>query len=226
MTEDFRLGAIETAVQGRYWVREGVLASAPVLVGFHGYGEDAETLLREINLTPGATAWKLVSVQALHPFYNTRTGEVVASWMTKLDREAAIRNNLRYVAAVLDQEVRSSGPSTHPPIVYVGFSQGTAMAYRAAAGAGRRCAGVVALGGDVPPELADGGLSELPVALIGRGSRDEWYSEEKLEQDLAVLKAQGVECRPARYEGGHQWTDGFRSIFGRFLEGLSSGNGD
>jgi len=214
-----RLESIEALVRGHYWVREGLAgATAPVLVGFHGYGEDAQTLLREIDLIPGVTAWKRIAIQGLHPFYNNRTGEVVASWMTRLDRDAAIGNNIRYVAQVLDRELGSGDQQS--PLVYAGFSQGTAMAYRAAAGVGRPCRAVVSLGGDVPPELADGQLSGLPVVLIGRGSRDKWYSEEKLLQDLESLKSQGVDPRPVRFDGGHEWTDGFRSTVGRFLEGL------
>jgi len=214
-----RLESVETLVQGRYWVREGLAGSAaPVLVGFHGYGEDAETLLREINLIPGVTAWRRIAIQGLHPFYRHRTGEVVASWMTKLDREAAIRHNVGYVAQVLDRELGEG--ECQVPLVYTGFSQGTAMAYRAAAGVGRACQAVVALGGDVPPDLADGDSSNLPVALLGRGSRDTWYSEEKLLRDLEVLRTQGVDSRPVRFDGGHEWTDGFRATVGRFLEAL------
>lgn len=217
--ESPRLESIEARVQGLYWVRDGLEGDkAPVLVGFHGYGETAETLLREINLIPGVTAWTRIAIQALHPFYKTRTGDVVASWMTRLDREAAIRNNVRYVGRILDRELGTE--TSRGPLVYTGFSQGTAMAYRAAAGVGRPCRAVIALGGDVPPELGDGGLSALPVALAGRGSRDEWYSEDKLTRDLEVLKAQGVESRAVRFDGGHEWTDGFRATVGRFLDGL------
>ena len=172
MTSSPRLDFVETVVQGRYWVREGSGSSPPVLVGFHGYGEDAEVLLREINLIPGLTPWKLIAIQGLHPFYKIRTGEVVATWMTRLDREAAIRNNIRYVAQVLDRELGSE--ETKSPLVYTGFSQGTAMAYRAAAGVERPCSAVVSLGGDIPPELQAGQLSKIPIVVLGRGSRDEW----------------------------------------------------
>ena len=214
-----RQGSVEAVVQGRYWVEEGLDGeTAPVLVGFHGYGEDAETLLREITLIPGVTAWKRIAIQGLHPFYNRRTGGVVASWMTRLGRAAAIRHNIGYVGKVLDQELGEGG--SRSPLVYLGFSQGTAMAYRAAAGVGRPCEAVVALGGDVPPELGEGALAQLPVALLGRGSRDDWYTEDELLADLEVLKAQGVDARALRFAGGHEWTDGFRSMVGSFLDGL------
>jgi len=227
MVDTTRLESVEATVQGRYWVRDAAGAEeVPALVGFHGYGEDAEALLREVNLIPGVTDWKLIAIQALHPFYKSRTGEVVASWMTRLDRDAAIQHNVDYVTAVLERELGSSDPTRSTPLVFVGFSQGTAMAYRAAAGTGRKCHGVMALGGDVPPELRETGLSDLPVALLGRGSRDEWYSEEKLELDIQALKSQGVDCRPVRFDGGHQWTDGFRSMAGRFLGGLRPDSAD
>ena len=220
-----RLESIAARVQGRYWVSEGLTGDlAPVLVGFHGYGEDAETLLREIDLIPGVMAWKRIAIQGLHPFYNTRTGDVVASWMTRLDRDAAIRHNIDYVTQVLAREVRAG--DSRAPLVYTGFSQGTAMAYRMAAGVDRPCRAVIALGGDVPPELADGALSALPMALVGRGSRDQWYSEEKLTLDLEILESQGVDSRPVRFDGGHEWTDGFRAIVGRFLEGLQPQSAD
>jgi predicted esterase len=219
--ESARLERVETPVQGRYWVREGLAGlQAPVLVGFHGYGEDAEAFLREVNLVPGVTAWKRIAIQGLHPFYRIRTGEVVASWMTSLDREAAIRHNIQYVEKALDRELGAE--KFGPPLIFMGFSQGTAMAYRAAAGVKRPCQAVVALAGDVPAELASGTLSGLPVALVGRGSRDEWYSEEKLARDLEVLSAQGVDARAVRFEGGHEWTDGFRATLGRFLQSFQT----
>ena len=37
------------------------------------------------------------SIQGLHRFYQRRTNEVIASWMTRQDRELAIADNLAYV---------------------------------------------------------------------------------------------------------------------------------
>ena len=208
---------IETTVHGRYLVRSAKTSSNDaVLVGFHGYGEVADTHLAELEGIPGISAWKVIAVQALHPFYKNSTGEVVASWMTRLDREAAIEDNIRYVANVLQRETTEQAGSSL--LVFAGFSQGTAMAYRAAAGAGFRCHGVVALGGDFPPEVAAKDLQKFPPVLIGRGDRDEWYTEEKLAHDLESLSAKGIPAQATRFEGGHEWTDEFRSAVGAFLD--------
>src|SRR5688572_17942402 len=96
---------IEARVHGRYIVRRPDMPPPwPMIVGFHGYGEDASTHLDELMRIPGTSAWLLVSVQGLHRFYTRQEG-VVASWMTRQDRELAIGDNVDYVGRVL-AEVR------------------------------------------------------------------------------------------------------------------------
>lgn len=206
---------IAAQVHGRYLIEAPAEPrGCPLVVGFHGYGENAERHLEELRRLPGASRWVLCAVQALHPFYN-RTGEVIASWMTRLQRERAISDNLRYVASVV-AEVKRELPVSER-LVYLGFSQGAAMAYRAAAGSGHACNGVVVLGGDVPPELEDG-LGNLPPVLLGRGSSEEWYDGAKMEHDVGLLRGKGVDVRPFVFEGGHEWTNEFRAEAGRFLD--------
>src|SRR5437867_6992748 len=121
---------IPARTHGRYLVvPPAVSQSAPVLVGFHGYAETAETHLARLRAIPGAERWLVVAIQGLHRFYQRRTNEVVASWMTRQDRELAIADNLAYVASVVD-EVGCTWP-VRPRIVLAGFSQGVAMAFRA-----------------------------------------------------------------------------------------------
>jgi predicted esterase len=202
--------AIAAAVHGHYWVRPAAGgAPAPWLVGFHGYGENAESLLAAADQIPGAASWHLASVQALHPFY-TRRGDVVAGWMTRFDRELAIADNTAYAAKAVEAlrgELATSGAP-----VFAGFSQGVAMAYRAAAAV--PCRGLVALAGDVPPEVD---VRRLPPVLIGRGLGDTWYDEAKMSADLERLEAAGVSVETCVFEGGHEWTADFRRAVARFL---------
>src|SRR5262245_55008150 len=168
---------------GRYLI-EDRRERLPLLVGFHGYGENAEIHFDQLRRLPGADRFRAVAVQALHRFYNAKAGSVVGSWMTRLDREQAIADNLAYVARVLDAVERDFGP--FPGLVYVGFSQGAAMAYRSAARVPRPSRGLVALGGDVPPDVADDPTAALPPVFIGRGTEDTWYTEAKFARDLDV----------------------------------------
>lgn len=207
---------IAALVHGRYLVEAPADPEGrPLLVGFHGYGESADRHLEELRRIPGASRWVLCAVQALHPFYN-RSGEVIASWMTRLQRERAILDNLLYVTSVV-AEVKRELPASGS-LAYLGFSQGAAMAYRAAAGSGHNCRGVIVLGGDVPPELEERDLGSFPPVLLGRGSSEEWYDAAKMEHDVGLLRRKGVDVRPFIFQGGHEWTDDFRAEAGRFLE--------
>ncbi|HYX22557.1 MAG TPA: phospholipase [Thermoanaerobaculia bacterium] len=207
---------IAALVHGRYLLEAPAdPEGCPLVVGFHGYGENADLHLEQLRRLPGATRWVLCAVQALHPFYN-RAGEVIASWMTREQREHAIQDNLGYVAGVV-AEVKRELPVSER-LAYLGFSQGAAMAYRAAAGSGHACQGVVVLGGDLPPELAPRDLSHFPPVLLGRGSSEEWYDAAKMEHDVELLRRKGVDIRPCVFQGGHEWTNEFRAEASRFLE--------
>jgi predicted esterase len=159
---------------------------------------------------PNASEWLLVAVQALHPFY-TKNERVVASWMTRQDRELAIADNVRYVAGVVEAVSHEFGLKASP-IVFAGFSQGVAMAYRAAATI--PAAGVIVLAGDVPPDVTQ----PLPDVLIGRGSGDDWYTDEKAAADVARLQRLARNVETCVFEGGHEWTDAFAAAAGAFLE--------
>jgi predicted esterase len=206
MGDDLQVRSVGTVVHGRYLLRPAPGVPVGALIGFHGYGESAKAHLEAMLEIAGVERWLVASIQALHPFY-TRTGQVVASWMTKLDREQAIADNIAYVGAAVGEILAESGSGG--PLVYAGFSQGVAMAYRAAAGAGHSCDALIALAGDVPPELAERELAGFPRVLIGRGKSDGWYSEEKLTADVELLRAKGVDVEFERFDGGHEWAPRF-----------------
>ncbi len=201
-----QITTIETSVHGRF-LHEARGGDA-LLLGFHGYGEDAQAHFEQLQQIPGIEQWSVVAVQALHPFY-TRSGAVVASWMTSLDRELAIADNIDYVRRVLGLLPR---PRT---LVFAGFSQGAAMAARAAAYAGP-CAGLILLGGDMPPEIQSDEGVVLPPVLLGRGTRDEWYTDEKFRKDLSFLESKTRVTRCV-FAGGHEWSGDFRAAAGEFL---------
>lgn len=199
-----------------------------VIFGFHGYAQAAEDMLAELEQVPGADRWVCASIQALHPFYTRGHSKVVASWMTRQDRDLAIADNIAYVTSVMSQ-IRQDLPEGHRAIA-IGFSQGTAMAYRAALHSDEPVDAVVALAGDIPPDLkhtiSQGQDSKTdlqvrrgrwPRVLIGVGDREEWYTGPALDADLSFLTEQGIRHSVERFTGGHEWTDEFRSAIGRML---------
>jgi predicted esterase len=187
-----------------------------LLVGFHGYGESAAAMMEEVRRIRGDRPWLAVSVQALNRFYNRSNNTIVASWMTREDRELAIADNIRYVTAVV-ADVRTSQPA-NDQLVYVGFSQGTAMAYRAAA-FGPRAAGLIVLAGDVPPDVALHAAS-LPSVLMGRGTADQWYTDEMASADRKVLERAGSRYESFEFEAGHVWDSAFVARASAWLDSL------
>ncbi len=199
-----RLRIVAATVHGRFLVRvTRAVASQGWLVGFHGYAQNAEDFLELLNRVPHAEDWLVVSVQALHPFYN-RTNDVVANWMTRQDREHAIADNIAYVDAVLADLEREFGPPR--ALVHAGFSQGVAMAYRAALECRAPADAVFAVAGDVPPELKSGGSRRWPVVRIAVGTRETYYTPELLNRDLEFLRSNGADAEARVFEGGHEWS--------------------
>src|SRR5947207_4557831 len=132
---------IEARTHGRFLVEWG--PPERLLVGFHGYGENADESLAQMLRIPGAGDWTVVAVQALHRFYRGRgSGIIAASWMTSQDRERAIRDNIDYVRSIV-----AEFPAPRR-LVFLGFSQGVAMAYRAAS-IHPNTSAIIALAGEV-----------------------------------------------------------------------------
>ncbi len=208
--------SLETTIHGRYLaIPPATSEPAPLLVGFHGYAENAEAQLERLRAIPGGESWVRVSIQALHRFYQSRTNAVVASWMTRQDRDAAIADNIGYVAACI--EAVTAEWRMAPTVVFAGFSQGVGMAFRAAAHASGAGAGVIAVGGDIPPELEPVALKRLTAALIVRGVSDALYPTEKFAQDQRRLRECSVNVRAVQIDGGHEWSGGVSEAAAEFL---------
>ena len=216
--------SVETSTHGVALIKDAADSSSPVrlLVGFHGYAQSAEDMLAELELVPGSERWTLVSVQGLHRFYARGHGRVVASWMTRQDREQAIADNIGYVNRVVTQALRDGGAvSDGAPVVFLGFSQGVAMAYRAAVMGDRPARGVIAIGGDVPPDVKVAPADRFPSILIAAGESDDWYTAAKVEADEAFLRAHGARHEIFRYRGGHEWTAELRDRIRQALDALA-----
>jgi predicted esterase len=208
-----------TRVHGRYFVRPSASTPAHWLIGFHGQGQTAEAFLADLERIPRGPDWLVASIQGLNRHYAGRTQAIVASWMTSQDRELAIADNLAWVDTALDQIEREFGSPRS--IVFAGFSQGVAMAYRAGLLGSRSCAAILAGNGDVPPELKTASGRAWPLVLVATGTRDEWYTPARLAADAEVLRSLGAEVRTLTHDGAHEWTNELAEAAGRLLAGIA-----
>jgi predicted esterase len=216
-----RIVRIQATVHGRVLVEDAAASSLGLLALFHGYGQNAEDMLDEARQIPGAERWTRVAVQALHRFYTRDERRIVGSWMTREDRELAIADNIAYVDRAV-AETLGPTPVSPQPLVYLGFSQGAAMAYRAAVLGARRVSGVVALGGDIPPDLRPAPAAAWPPVLIGRGARDAWYTASKLGADVEFLASIGVPHEVVGFDAAHEWSGEFRRAAGEWLRRIGT----
>lgn len=229
---------VPTLIHGRVLIEDAAVSPSGTIVAFHGYGQNADDILRELRRVPGIEAWRRIAPQALNRFYTRDSSKVIASWMTREDRELAISDNVQYVDNVLDQAhgpmPTAQGDRVTPasvsalghgpvalPVIFLGFSQGASMAYRAAILGKHRAAGVIALAGDVPPELKSVPAMSWPRVLVAGGDRDEWFTQ-KFDSDLSFFNAQGIAHEAVRFDGAHEWTDDFSRSVSGFLHTLHS----
>jgi predicted esterase len=194
---------IPVTTHGRLLIDDAEEASPlRILAGCHGYAQNADEMMELLRRVPADSSWTRVSIQALHRFYRGRGPTTVASWMTRQDRDLLIGDNVAYVDEAI---ALAAGARPIERLVFCGFSQGVAMAFRAGLLGARKADVILALGGDVPPELlVDTGL-EFPRILFGRGARDEWYAAEKMRADGLALEALGARVEALTFDGAHEW---------------------
>ena len=215
MSSEVSQHVIGAFTHGRYLFRPGSQPNAPLLVGFHGYAETAAVQMQRLQEIPASDRWALCSIEGLHQFYRFKDDQVVSSWMTRLLRDEAIQNNIAYVNSIVRRLQTEEGVSD--TVLYTGFSQGVAMAYRAAL-SGETGVGILALAGDVPPEVGVPVDRKQPVVLIGQCREDEWYTAEKLEADLKRLDELAIEVETYFMDCGHEWTPAFSQRCATFLD--------
>ena len=210
---------VETMTHGRYLVQPPPSGTPRgLLVGFHGYTETAPVMLDRLMAIPGSDQWLVASIQGLHRFYRGSAQELAASWMTREDRDLAIRDNEAYVTGIVST-LLAEWPSC-TSLVFAGFSQGVSMAFRAACASARPVDAVVALGGDVPLELSADVLGRIAHAFHGRGDHDPWYTAQQFATDQIRLKDAGVDLTMYCFDADHVWTSVFSEAAGHFLHRL------
>ncbi len=210
----FRTHQIQTTIHGFYIIKEPVnKIPSPLLVGFHGYGEKSEAQMKMLQQIPGAQSWFCCSIQALHSFYNSK-GKIGYCWMTSEDRELRIQENIDYVNSVISE--LKENYSINNTLVFHGFSQGTGIACRAAVLGDHQPAGVVLMGGDIPPELES--LDRMQRILLPRGNKDRIYLKGKWLQDVSRIEQSNLDASFCNFDGGHAGNEKYYKAVGKFLK--------
>jgi predicted esterase len=169
----------------------------------HGYGMLAEFFSRKfLKLVDEESV--VILPEGMHRFYWQGTGgRVVASWMTKDDREVDIADNKRLLNSVLTD----AGVNKNHSIVAIGFSQGVPTLCRWLVETPFHVDRLICWASDIPQDvLHDEGidiLNKCNTQLVV-GDEDEFIAEERLKEFTTKLKSVGVDFDLVNYNGSHK----------------------
>jgi len=192
---------IETKKTARYFSLGNDGAEELWLV-LHGYGQLAAPFLQNFDGLEKDHR-QIVAPEGLSRFYwNGFGGPVVASWMTREDRDAEIQDQYYF----LDKVVRLVNPE-NKPMNLIGFSQGVAAATRWATRSGRSFNKIVLWAGepgaDIDYSKADHPFKLAKVYFVA-GQADQFIPEELLHKTLDQFKDKGIHIELLRFEGKHE----------------------
>ncbi|PCJ63793.1 MAG: hypothetical protein COA73_05020 [Candidatus Hydrogenedentota bacterium] len=173
-----------------------------LLLAFHGYGQSCKGFIKHFAEWPDRN-FLVAAPQGVNQFYwnNGRPG---FTWMTSHMRDYTIQDNMAYMAQLIET-LKEQHPFDPNRVFLLGFSQGVAMAFRLAASGIVSPRGVIACGGDLPPDVEEGlkDLAKFP-ALVVHGEQDKVVSIEKSVACHQALSDHGFNVSKQTFEGGHE----------------------
>jgi len=172
----------------------------------HGYGQLASSFLKRFAMLNDRKIL-VVAPEGLHRFYwEGFSGKVVASWMTKEERQSDISDYIAYLDAVFTQVVSEDVVR----IRLLGFSQGTATACRWALLGKAKFDDLILWSGAFPDDVDyinnTALFNSLNIKLLV-GDKDPFFSMQQVEEHKEAIVSQGVEVELIQFEGEHKIYD-------------------
>jgi len=173
---------------------------------FHGYGQLANYFLKYFEaIDDGETL--IVAPEGLNRFYwKGFTDKVVASWMTKEDREKDIEDYINYLN-VLWKNLNNDFDLSNASTTLFAYSQGTATLCRWYLQSNIQADQIVFWAGTLAHDI---NYDKLRTKLSGVkatqlfGKEDEFYKPEQLKKVKAFLSKKELNIDFRIFEGGHE----------------------
>ncbi len=183
----------------RYSVSGNQANPKKVLYALHGYGQLTEFFIRKFHDVPDD--FLVICPEGPHRFYlSGSSGRVGASWMTKVEREVDIEDNLEYLNT-LHASIQEKYP-TIERIYFLGFSQGGAAAARWVELGSLEPDTLILWATVYPPDL-DASFSSTPKnRFFIIGENDEYYQGEALKQVINSYDNMGFKIKT--FNGKHE----------------------
>ena len=192
-----------TAYYGLQLPEAGVGPETQVLMVLHGWGQNTRSFLRKFAPLKKHNVL-VVAPQAPHQFYlDMETRKIGFGWLTAYDRVRGIADVVSGLDAILATVEQEQSMAPTRPFV-LGFSQGVSVAYRYAIHGQRDVAGVIACGGDLPPDVEERLPLRVPFpVLLIHGKGDTVVPWSRSEAADRALRALSYPLETEYFEGGH-----------------------
>ncbi len=170
----------------------------------HGYGQLAGYFIRNFEILE-ADDTLIVAPEGLHRFYWEKfSGRVVASWMTKEDRESDIKDYINYLDLVY-REVMEELKNKPLRIIVLGFSQGATTVCRWLNSTKIPVDGLILWAGSIPSDiqLMQDYFATFKTYFVV-GNADEFIQEKEVKEYESVLIKMNIPFEIIRYDGKHE----------------------
>ena len=200
---------LEARINLYYDLRPGLSSAAPLLIALHGYGAHKRQMMREAQqMAPGNFA--IASLQGFHQHIKEprEAGGPLRfgfGWLTNFRSDESVAVHQR---ALLDLiEILADEEVIDPQRVFLlGFSQSCALNYRFAFTHPTRLRGVIGICGGIPGDWETSAAyhqTQLDVLHLA-GTRDEFYSPERVQDYEQQLKSRARSVEFRSYDAAHE----------------------
>lgn len=175
-----------------------------LIIAFHGYGQAARKFVHKFEgLDDGKTL--VVCPEGLSRFYwKNFTGDVVASWMTREDRDDDIKDNMNYINLLF--ESISAQLADNVEVSVLGFSQGCPTASRWVSSQQPDIHHLILWAGQLAHDENYAAASDYfknKHLFFVYGTEDEFLPFGYKEKTLELAKKSGLEFDVKPFEGKH-----------------------
>ncbi len=176
-----------------------------VIFALHGYAQSAKKFIHKFDeLNDGKTL--IICPEGLSRFYwKNFTGDVVASWMTKEDREDDIADNMNYLNSIYNTII--SQLNDNVVISFFGFSQACPTLSRWASSQQPHFHHLIMWGGQLAHDEnyrnSKDYFSDKKLFFI-YGLEDEFLPFGYKERHLSLARMAGMDFEIITYEGKHE----------------------
>ena len=177
-----------------------------VWIVLHGYGMLSEYFVKKFECIINETTL-VIAPEATNRFYlGNNYNRVGASWMTKLDREQEISDNILFLDKLFSIIKREIGHDNFK-LNTLGFSQGGPALVRWLMSNKLNTNSLILWGSDIPKDSLvtenKSRLNSIKLKIV-IGKNDEYINEEKKQEFVEIVKSYGLKYELIEYEGSHK----------------------